>query len=948
MANSLSGPTRGPSPNGNAQALLAQIARGMAAHQHEQIVHVAELPGREASYAEPHPALPAPLATAMRKRRITRLYSHQVEALERVRRGENVVVATATSSGKTLCYNLPVLETILENPGARALYLYPINALINDQFESLAHLNVALGHHSVSMDRYTGAVTSAKRREVRARQPNILLTNPEMLHLSFLQWHHLWSPIWRNLAYVVVDEIHTYRGVFGANVAYLLQRLLRMARHYGADPRFICCSATIANPQELAERLTSQPFSVVAQDGAASGKKLFVLWNPPLDRESKDSVRRSYALEAVDLLGHCLRADLSTIVFARARKLTEQMTRLGQEALANEAPSRAQSAEWAAQIASYRAGYLAKERESIEARLKSGALRGVIATNALELGIDIGGLDAAIIAGYPGTIMSTWQQAGRAGRRGRDALVFLVASQNPLDQYYMAHPEQFLAESHEEAIIDLANPFIRFKHLLCAARELPWSTRELEQAPEDLRLALQRLRSLEILTENGSRLTYPKDRRDDIHMLMSLRSAGQETYRILTQDRQEIGTIEPPNVFRETHPGAIYQQGDGDYRVVMLNRQQRIVMVRPESAPHYTRSQSGSSLRIVEPVATRPLGDARSGLAVTLGAVLVTETIRSYQELEMGSNRLVRRVNLDQPLSLRLNTTALWLQVPTDLQATMEGDSVQERRERLGHGLHAVEHLLTGLLPLLVMCDRRDVDGYHDVTHPDLPCGAVFLYDAYEGGIGLVEAAYHRIEELLGMAYDTLTTCPCLEGCPSCIQSSTCRLGNEDMDKWAAIRLIREIRQRIGTVSRAQERQRHSLDGSAYSELSYKRALAEIDQLTQRHRLENHMRSHTDPPPVRSETAQNSGARNRPTPPEQRVESGATRNRTSPRFAKPASPSRCQFHARDRVHHGVFGHGIVLDSRIVDQVEQVTVRFNQRGGVVKTVPAAHGLLRKVR
>jgi DEAD/DEAH box helicase domain-containing protein len=747
--------TQHQGPAGGAQALLARIARGMGAHRDTQIVDVAELPGREAAYAEPHPELPAPLVSALRRRGITRLYSHQVEALERVRRGENVVVATATSSGKTLCYNLPVLETILGSPEARALYIYPINALINDQFESLAQLNLALGPHAVSMGRYTGAVNSAKRREVRARQPNILLTNPEMLHLSLLQWHHLWGSLWRNLAYVVIDEIHTYRGVFGSNVAYLLLRLLRIARHYGANPQFVCCSATIANPQELAERLTSQPFAVVSHDGAASGKKLFVLWNPPLERDGDANVRRSYALESVDLMRHCLRADLNTIVFTRARRLTEQMTRLGQEALAQEAPDSSQAAAWAAQIASYRAGYLAKERESIEARLKSGTLRGVIATNALELGIDIGGLDAAIIAGYPGTIMSTWQQAGRAGRRGRDALVFLVASQNPLDQYYMAHPEQFHAEAHERAIVDMANPFIRLRHLLCAAKELPWSARELAEAPDDLRHALGRLCSLEVLAEHresgfGARLVYPESRRDDIHMRMSLRSAGQDTYRIISQDRQEIGTIEPPNVFRETHPGAIYQQSDGDYRVVALNRRERSVLVRPESAPHYTRSRSESSLRIVESVATRPLGEPVSGLTVTLGAVLVTETIRSYQELEMGSNRLIRRVNLDQPLSLRLNTTALWLGVSSDFEAAMEGDAPQERRERLGRALHAVEHLLAGLLPLLVMCDRRDVDGHHDLSHPDLPCGAVFLYDAYEGGIGLVEAAYHRIEGTAG------------------------------------------------------------------------------------------------------------------------------------------------------------------------------------------------------
>ncbi len=888
----------------DAEALLAQIARGMGARPGEQIVHVADLPSREASYAQPNPPLPTALASALRVLDVTRLYTHQVEALERARRGENLVVVTATSSGKTLCYNLPVLETILKNRAARALYIYPINALINDQFKTLARMNLALGQEAVGMDRYTGAISTAKRREIRGRQPNILLTNPELLHLSLLQWHHLWASFWRNLAYIVVDEIHTYRGVFGANVAYLFQRLVRIARYYGADPRFICCSATIANPQDLAERLTAQPFTVISHEGAARGKKLFVLWNPPLSEQEGANVRRPYAQESVDLLRQCLQADLNTIVFTRARRLTEQMARLGKDTLAHDLPE-AEQTEAGQQITSYRAGYLAQERESIEARLKSGELRGVITTNALELGIDIGGLDAAIIAGYPGTIMSTWQQAGRAGRRGRDALVFLVASQNPLDQYYVAHPEQFHAEPHERAVVDLANPFIRFKHLLCAAKELPWSSGELRQAPPDLRGALQELSSQGLLVEQRSpegetRLHYPEGRKN-IHMQISLRSAGQETYRILDQEQNEIGSIEPPNVFRETHPGAIYQHSDGDYRVVALHRGQRTVHVRPEMAPHYTRSRSTSNLRIMAQYATRPLGPERGGLSVAIGEALVTETVRSFQELELGTNRMVRRVNLDLPLAVRLQTTALWVALPPDMEAAMEGDSPEERREHLQRGLHAMEHLLTGLLPLLVMCDRRDVDGHHDLAQPDLHGSALFLYDAYEGGIGLVEAAYDRIEELLTMAYETLVKCPCLDGCPSCIQSSGCRLGNEDLDKWAAIRLLREMRLRIGPEPEAPSAARQRIsDFTAYSEFSLRRALTEMDQLTRQNRLEDHMLSQP-----------------------------------------PAGPPEPQFSGGDRVLHGVYGRGVVLASRLEGQEEQVTVRFAQRGGVVKTVLARY-------
>jgi DEAD/DEAH box helicase domain-containing protein len=889
----------------DAETLLARIARGMAAQQGGQIVHVAQVPQREARYAVPNPPLPAVLRGALSVLEVARLYTHQVEALERARRGENLVVVTSTSSGKTLCYNLPVLEAILQNRQARALYLYPINALVNDQFKTLARMNLALGGQAAAMDRYTGSVSPAKRREIRARQPNILLTNPELLHLSFLQWHHLWPWFWRNLAYIVVDEIHTYRGVFGAHVAHLFQRLLRVARHYGADPRFICCSATIANPQELAERLTSQPFSVISREGAARGKKLFVIWNPPLAEDQGANVRRSYAQESVDLLRHCLESDLNTIVFTRARRLTEQMARLSKDALAQERPVE-ENDEAGQQITSYRAGYLAQEREAIEARLKSGELRGVITTNALELGIDIGGLDAAIIAGYPGTIMSTWQQAGRAGRRGRDALVFLVASQNPLDQYYVAHPEQFHTEPHERAVVDLANPFIRLKHLLCAARELPWADHELRQAPNALRQAPNALRSAlgqlcaeGLLAEQRApggelRLVYPEERRG-IHMQVSLRSAGQESYRILDAERNDIGSIEPPNVFREAHPGAIYQHSDGDYRVVGLNRGQRTVHVRPESAPHYTRSRSTSSLRIVAQHEARQLAQ---GLSVSIGEVLVTETVRSFHELELGSNRMVRRVNLDTPLAVRLQTTALWLVLPPDLEAAMEGDTAEERRQALGRGLHAVEHLLAALLPLLVMCDRRDVDGHHELAQPDLDGSVLFLYDAYEGGIGLVEAAYGRIEELLAMALDAVVNCTCLAGCPSCIQSSGCRLGNENLDKGAAIWLLRRLRQQVGRRPQA-DSTRQTVGPAAHGELSMRRALEEMDRLTRQNRLEDHMLA-----------------------------------------PEPERPAACLFAEGNRVAHSVYGRGVVLSARLQGGTEQVMVRFAQRGGVIKTVIAS--------
>ena len=363
-------------------------------------------------YATPSPPLPGALQKALAAQGISRLYTHQVESLDRVRNGENIVVVTATSSGKTLCYNLPILESILNDRSARAIYVYPINALVNDQLKSLFRLNVELGAEAVSVARYTGSLNSGQRRLIRERSPNILLTNPEMLHLSFLLWHQNWEELWGNLRYIVVDEVHTYRGVFGSNMAQLFRRMLRMARHYGSAPQCIFCSATIANPKELAETLTGLPFSVVDRDGAGRGRRYFALWNPPLLDNQASNIRRSYAEESVDLMLHCMRANYNTIVFTRARQLTERMLRLSRTVTDQTAEG-----DLADRISSYRAGYLAEEREDIENKLKGGDIQGIITTNALEMGIDIGGLDAAIISGNDYVYLATGR-ARRASRAG--------------------------------------------------------------------------------------------------------------------------------------------------------------------------------------------------------------------------------------------------------------------------------------------------------------------------------------------------------------------------------------------------------------------------------------------------------------------------------------------------------------------------------------------------
>jgi DEAD/DEAH box helicase domain-containing protein len=907
--------------------LLDQIVQRQRASQAGQLVHVQELPARQAQYAVPSPPLPALLQSALGQSGITQLYTHQVEALERVRRGENVVVVTATSSGKTLCYNLPVLEAILQERDTHALYLYPINALVNDQLKSLGKMNLALGSEAVGIAKYTGSVGSSQRRQVRFRNPNILLTNPEMVHLSFLNWHSNWEELWSTLRYIVVDEVHTYRGVFGANMGQLFRRMTRVAQFYGSQPQFICCSATIANPRELAEKLTGQSFTVVDNDGAGTQRKYFALWNPPLLADGAENQRRSYAEESIDLLLHCIRARYNTILFARSRHLTERMLRLSREIV--EAAGQPELQE---RLSAYRAGYLADEREEIEMKLKSGEIQGIITTNALEMGIDIGGLDAAIISGYPGTIMSTWQQAGRAGRRGREALILMVASQNPLDQYYVHHPADFFAQPHELAVVDLDNPHILLKHLLCSAAEVPLAPNEVAAMSADAQALVARSQELGLLaprtSENGVEgLGYATERRS-VHIQVSLRAASQDTYRILNEQQNEVGTIEPPNVFREAHPGAIYQHAGEDYRVTYLDRYKKTVSVREENAPNYTRSSSTLNLRVEQVHESRPITLGPLGCVATLGDVQIEETVRSYQELRLGSDEMVRRVNLSQPLTMRMRTTAMWLTFPPELgelvaplaqDRAAQDRAAQDRAaegeppdldQPLHDGLHAIQHLLNSTIPLLVMCDQRDVSGYTHTHHADLGQAAqgqaaqgraaLFLYDACEGGIGLADTVYQRLESLLSLAYDTVTRCGCQTGCPSCIQMGACRLRNESLNKAAAVAILEQIvgddarrASEIGAWLGAVPRQAAERLARSRAE-SCERALLEIEERTHKGELRAHLGT---------------------------------------KAADPAPPPEPQYTVGDWVQHGTYGRGVVLATRFEGHRELVQVRFIQRNRV---------------
>ncbi len=875
-----------PTSPSDSTSVLQTIAKLMRTDQNGQLVHIEYVPPQEPSYATPVPPLLSPLARALQKTGISRLYSHQVQTLSHVRSGKNVVVVTATSSGKTLCYNIPILESILHDRTTHAIYLYPVNALINDQFRALAKINLPLGNQAVSIERYIGSTRRGRRAAIQQRAPNILLTNPEMLHLSFLLWHEKWQRVWSSLRYIVIDEIHSYRGVFGANMAYLLRRMQRMARHYGSDPQFICCSATIANPRELCERLTGQPFEVVNRDGSRHSGKLFVLWNPVRTDANQTGEQRSYIRESVDLFVNCLEQGQHVIMFTRARQLTERMLRMAQknEKACSPLPVR-----------SYRAGYLPRERAAIEAGLKTGEIKGVIATTALELGIDIGELDVAIISGYPGSMMSVWQQAGRAGRRDHDALIFLVASQNPVDQYLVHHPKTFFSQNTEKAIIDLTNPYIRIKHLACAARELAFTQQEITGlSPEDQAL-LDLLQQRGLLRTHSQALSYDKTRKE-IHLQISLRAAGQQTFRILDGNRNEIGFIEPPNVFRETHPGAIYQHQGDNYRVTHLDLYRKTVRVRPEHVPHYTRPIIASDLRVEHIWASRWLLPEKEWGRAFLGEVLVRETVSGYMEIALTNELDVKRVALDNPLRTNLHTTAMWLELD---QSFFEIDT-----ELWRSGLHAIQHLLADLLPLIIMCDRRDVDNYLQIS---LSTASLFLYDAYEGGMGFAESAYNHLEKLLWLALETVRKCPCAEGCPGCIQSSFCRRWNQELNKRAAISILERLLRFVSDTLPTKLSLRPSTltpQNIARERDALERVIEQVDKLTRRPSLADHL-------------------------------TGA---------APPAAQER--FEVGDRVQHLTYGSGLVIAVKATESGQRITVRFTHRN-MVRDLDPACSMLRKL-
>jgi DEAD/DEAH box helicase domain-containing protein len=725
----------------------------------------------EAARAAENVEIPAWLAPELRAALIgggiASLYSHQLEALETAAE-ENVVVTSGTASGKSLAFNLPVLDALARDDRARALYLYPTKALAQDQARKLSELGLRELRHAI----YDGDTPRDDRPQIR-RRSNLILTNPDMLHIGVLPHHKSWGDFLANLRWIVVDEAHTYRGVFGSHVANVLRRLRRVARRYGAEPRFVLTSATIANPVELAEGLVGEPFRLVDSDGAPRAPRRIGMWNPPvIDRRSM--TRKSVLSEAAELLADLVGEGMRTICFLRSRRgieLIQRFTRMRLEEL-----GRPQLAE---RIAPYRAGYTPQQRREIEARLADGDLLAVVATDALELGIDIGYLDAAICVTFPGTVASLRQMWGRAGRRS-EGLALYIAGEDALDQFFCRHPDEFLERPVEAAILDHENDRIQHAHVLAAAYELPLSESDAEFLGPRWRERAEGLVGIGELRRGKEGRYLPRGPHFPAGDI-SLRSASPDSMAIVERDSAELlGAVEAERAFTTVHPGAVYLHMGRSYEVRELDIEARRAAVDAFDGDWYTQPKKETEVFIEE------VGDRRevAGVELSFGEVSVTEQVMAYQRKSLSDHEVIDLVALDLP-ETNFPTQGLWYELPDELA----GPQSLPPEVQLG-ALHATEHCQIAVLPLLAMCDRWDIGGLSTNVHFQTGRPTIFIYDGHPGGVGLARRGYEAFERLLADAAKLVGECPCADGCPSCVQSPKCGNLNEPLHKQGALDLM--------------------------------------------------------------------------------------------------------------------------------------------------------------
>ncbi|OGO32861.1 MAG: DEAD/DEAH box helicase [Chloroflexi bacterium RBG_16_56_11] len=755
------------------QAFLNQV-RSQSDYQ-DQIAHIEHLPPRRPAYGELDEPLDQRLQSCLEARGLWPLYAHQARAVNFSRRGKNVIVATFSASGKTLCYNIAVMQTMLAEPGCRALYLFPTKALAQDQLGKLHELFTPDLLPFDAMSTFDGDTPKSERADIR-RQARIILTNPDMLHIGIMPNHLTWAGFLRHLRYVVVDEAHIYRGVFGSHVACVLRRLRRLCRAYGSEPRFILATATVANPGEHAGRLTGLPCEVVDNDGSPRGWKDFVFWNPPLIDEKK-TARRSAHWESTNLFTALVSQGTRTLTFTRTRRLTELIYVYAKDRLGEI------SYPLSKLVMPYRAGYLPEDRRRIERELFGGKLLGVVATNALELGIDSGGLEATVLDGYPGSISSTWQQAGRSGRSQGESLSFLVAWDNPLDQYFMRHPSDFFQKGFENVLVNPGNPYILKAHLLCAAWERPLDGNDEaifgpDFVPQrDALVQEGRLRERRGRWYLAPSIAYPAQ-------AINIRSSSGETYAVVDVSTGSLmETVESSVAFFQVHPGAIYLHQGESYLITRLDLTNKVAYAEPTRAQYYTETKEIHDLRILNVRESKTIGPVN----VHLGDVEVTVAVVGFKKIRQFSEETIGEEPLDLP-TITFPTVALWFDVPPAAVSRIARSGLD-----FAGGLHATEHAAIGILPLFALCDRNDIGGVSTPFHPDTGHAQVFIYDAYPGGIGIAEKGYEMITDLWAATLRVIAECPCDDGCPSCVQSPKCGNNNKPLDKAAAKVILREI-----------------------------------------------------------------------------------------------------------------------------------------------------------
>ncbi|MEU6084246.1 DEAD/DEAH box helicase [Streptomyces sp. NPDC047108] len=767
-----------PSP----RSVLDRLAAG--ADRAARITHTEHLPPRAGRHADWPTEIRKEVTEAIGRAGIGQPWEHQARTVEHALRGESVVVATGTASGKSLAYLTPVLSSLLDGSeapngrGTTALYLAPTKALAADQRRAVSELAAPLGS-GVRPAVYDGDTPVEEREWVR-QYANYVLTNPDMLHRGILPAHPRWSSFLRALRYIVIDECHTYRGVFGSHVAHVLRRLRRLCARYGSDPVFVLASATSADPAQAATRLTGVPVAEVTDDASPRGEVVFALWEPPLTElhgEQGAPVRRTATAEAADLLTDLAVQGVRSVAFVRSRRGAELMALIAQERLA------AVDRSLPARVAAYRGGYLPAERRALERALHSGELLGLAATTALELGVDVSGLDAVLLAGYPGTRASLWQQAGRAGRSGQGALAVLVARDDPLDTYLVHHPDALFRRPVESTVLDPDNPYVLAPHLCAAAAELPLTEADLAlfgpEAP-DLVPQLEQRKLLRRRTSGGN-TAWHWPRRERAADLTDIRGAGGTPVQVVeAATGRLLGTVDASAAHSAVHDGAVHLHQGRTYLVKSLDLEDSVALVEEANPPYSTTARDTTAISVLETTTEIPWGDSR----LCFGSVEVTNQVVSFLRRKLITGEVLGESKLDLP-PRTLRTRAVWWTVTED-----QLDTARVAPEQLGGALHAAEHASIGILPLFATCDRWDIGGVSVPLHPDTLLPTVFVYDGHPGGAGFAERAFHTAQRWLRATREAIASCECDAGCPSCIQSPKCGNGNEPLNKRAAVRLL--------------------------------------------------------------------------------------------------------------------------------------------------------------